>query len=121
MGLYRILAFAVLGLHLAWLVWILLGWTVTRRRPLLRWLHVGSLVWGILVSVFPWACPLTDLEVWLERRAGLASYEKSFLEHYVDRLVYPDVPPALLMACAVAVCLALLGVYARRFLRREDW
>jgi hypothetical protein len=120
MSLWRILAFAALVVHLVWLAWILLGWLVTRRRPLLRWLHILSLVWGILISVFPWTCPLTYAEIYFERRAGLAPYQKSFLEHYVELLVYPDVPQRLLMWSAVAVCLLILGVYLRRYMRKAD-
>jgi hypothetical protein len=37
---------AVLFLHLLWCVWMLLGWTVTRRRPLLQTLHIASLVYA---------------------------------------------------------------------------
>jgi hypothetical protein len=118
MSIWRILAFVALAVHLAWHVWILLGWLVTRRCALLRWLHIGSLAWGIVVSVFPWTCPLTWAERYCERRAGLQPYEKSFLEHYVELLVYPDVPPRLLMWSAVAVCVAILGVYLRRYSRR---
>jgi hypothetical protein len=35
-----VLAEAVLFLHLLWRVWVLLGWTVTRCRPVLRTLHI---------------------------------------------------------------------------------
>lgn len=124
MILFRILAFLALALHLLWLLWILLGWLWTRHRPLLRWLHIGSLAWGIVISIFPWTCPLTWAENYFQRRAGLAPYNKSFLEHYVELLVYPDVNQRLLMFSAVAVCLFILGVYVLRFRRRagsSDW
>ena len=120
MNIFRVLAFLTLALHLAWLAWILLGWLATRRRPLLRWLHILSLLWGIVISVFPWTCPLTYAEVYFERRAGITPYEKSFLEHYVELLVYPNVPPRLLMWSAVAVCLLILGIYVRRYMRKAD-
>lgn len=51
-----------------------------------RWLHLGSLVWGILIEVLPWTCPLTWAENWLETRAGVAPYQGGFLLHY-SRLV----------------------------------
>ncbi len=92
---------------------------VTRRRPLLRRLHLGSLVWGLLVEILPWTCTLTPAENWLRTRAGIGSYQGGFLLHYLDSLVYPDVPPTLLMVVASAVCLFNLGVYAVRFRRRR--
>ena len=118
MNPFRILAFLALAVHSLWLLWILLGWLVTRGRPFLRWAHLLSLVWGIVVSIFPWTCPLTWAERYFARRAGLQPYDRSFLEHYVELLVYPDVPPRLLMFSAVAVCLFILGVYAARFRSR---
>jgi hypothetical protein len=63
---------------------------VAYSRPVLRWLHIASLVWGILIETFPWVCSLTFLENWLERRAGMEPYHGGFLLHYVDRFVYPE-------------------------------
>ncbi len=88
------------------------GALFTRARPLPRWLHLGSLVWGVLVEILPWPCPLTPAENWLRTRAGIGSYQGGFLLHYLDALVYPDVPPGLLTIGGVAVCLFNLGIYA---------
>jgi len=120
MSVYRILALATLVLHLVWLVWVLCGWLATRGRPVLRWLHIGSLVYGILISVAGWLCPLTHAEQYFRRRAGVAPYEQSFLEHYLETVVYPDVPPALLLWGGVLVCVGILGVYIARFRRRDS-
>lgn len=114
------MALATLALHLLWLVWLLLGWTVTRGRPVLRWLHIASLLYGIVISVAPWFCPLTHAEQYFQRRAGLEPYETSFLEHYFESLIYPDVNQTLLMWTAVAVCGAILGVYVVRFVKRNE-
>jgi len=120
MNLYRFLSLAALALHLLWLVWLLLGWLVTRGRPWLRWAHILSLGWGILISIFPWTCPLTHVEVYFDRQAGLKGYQKSFLEHYAEQLIYPDVPQRVLMGVAVAACLLILGIYVRRFQRKRN-
>jgi hypothetical protein len=109
----------VLFLHLLFIVWVVLGTLVTRSRPLLRWLHLGSLVWGILVEVLPWPCPLTPLENWLRNRAGTGSYQGGFLLHYLDALVYPDITPGLLTVGGIAVCLVNFGIYTARFRRRQ--
>ncbi|MFQ5737729.1 MAG: hypothetical protein ACE5JX_01855 [Acidobacteriota bacterium] len=52
MNVYRVLAVAALTLHLAWILWVILGWLVTHNRPWLRWFHILSLVYGILIEVF---------------------------------------------------------------------
>ncbi len=86
-----------------------------RRRPVLRWLHLGCLVWGILIEILSWTCPLTWAENWLETRAGIAPYQGGFLLHYLDALVYPNIPPGLLTGLGVAVCVVNLAIYAMRF------
>ena len=91
-------------------------------RPLLRWFHIASLVYGIPLEHLDWSCPLTSLENWLRGRAGAPTYAGGFLLCYLDAFVYPDVPPSLLTVCAVAVCLFNLGIYAVRFRhRRAGW
>ena len=117
--MYSVLAGVVLTLHLLFILWVVFGATVTRRRATLRWLHLGSLVWGILIEILPWACPLTWAENWLETRAGIAPYQGGFLLHYLDALVYPDIPPGLLVGSGVAVCVVNLGIYAVRFDHRR--
>jgi hypothetical protein len=41
---------------------------------MLRWLHIASHIWGILTELFPWRCPLTVMENYLEGRAGVEPY-----------------------------------------------
>ncbi len=114
-----ILAEAVLLLHLLWCAWVLLGWTVTRSRPLLRTLHMASLVYAIIIELVPWPpCPLTVAETWLETRAGIEPAHGPFLVRVLDAVVYPDLPESFVVSCAVLVCVAILLVYLRRYLRR---
>ena len=117
--MYSGLAAAILVLHLLFILWVVFGVAVTRRRPVLRWLHLGCLVWSILIELLPWICPLTWAENWLETRAGIAPYQGGFLLHYLDALVYPNIPPGLLTGFGVAVCVVNLGIYAMRFHRRR--
>jgi hypothetical protein len=119
LDLYSMAAAGVLALHLLFILWVAFGALVTRNRPLLRWLHIGSLIYGILLEILDWTCPLTPMENWLWSRAGAPTYQGGFLLHYLDVLVYPDVSPLLLVLCAVTVCLLNLGVYAVRFRRRR--
>jgi len=117
MRIYAALESAVLLLHLLWIAWILLGWTVTRGHPVLAWTHIASLVWGIAVELGPWPCPLTLAEQWLEIRSGATPSHQGFLVYYLDRLVYPDLPEAVLGWTGAAVCTAILCVYCFRATR----
>jgi hypothetical protein len=113
-GFYTTLAIGVLFLHVLFILWVIFGAFFTRSRPVLAWLHIASLVWGVFTEVAPWPCPLTIVEVWLESRAGVEPYQGGFLLHYLDALVYANISGAVLTIAGVAVCVLNLAVYARR-------
>jgi hypothetical protein len=112
-NVYFALAVFILFLHALFIVWIVFGAFLTRSRPALRWLHVASLVWGILTELLPWPCPLTVLENWLEAKAGVQPYQGGFLLHYMDKLVYPDISATVLTVAGVVICVLNLALYGR--------
>ena len=112
---YSGLAVCVLLLHMLFILWVVFGALLTRFRPVLRWLHIASLVWGILTELLPWPCPLTLLENWFEARAGVEPYHGGFLLHYLDKLIYPDISAIFLTIAGVLVCSANILFYAREF------
>ena len=94
-----------------------LAWHAARSdgiHPLLAALHIASVIYGIVAELGPWPCPLTLAENFFEARAGLAPYEGPFLLHYLDALVYPNLPRALLVGSGVLVCLVNLLIYGLR-------
>jgi hypothetical protein len=114
---YRILAEIVLAIHLAWIVWVIAGAYFTRDRPFLTAFHIASLFWGLFVELGPWPCPLTLAEEFFEGRAGIDPYRGGFLVHYLDSIVYPNLPEFVLIVTGVAVCVLNLLVYVQRFRR----
>ncbi len=119
MGVYRILAFLMLVLHLLWLAWVIFGCLFTRGRRILRWVHIGCVIYGLGITLSPYPCPLTLAEHFFQSKAGAAPYTETFIERMVEWLVYPDVPLEWLTWGGVAVCTWILGVYAWRFHRRR--
>jgi len=117
MQFYYVLACAVMAVHAIFILWVIFGAAVTGCHPLLRWLHIASLLWGVWIEAGPWACPLTWAENWLEMRAGIDSYQGGFLLHSLDTIIYPNIPPVWLTEAAVVVAIVNVGVYARRFYR----
>jgi len=111
-NLYASLAVVVLLLHALFILWVVFGALLTRSRPILRGLHIASLIWGILAELLPWPCPLTLMENWLEAKAGVEPYQGGFLLHYLDKLVYPDISTTTLTVAGVTVCLLNLALYA---------
>ena len=88
--LYRALADAVLVLHLAFILFVMLGGLLVLRRPWLAWLHLPAAVWGALIEFAGWICPLTPLEQQLRTLAGEQAYSGGFINHYLMPLIYTD-------------------------------
>jgi Protein of Unknown function (DUF2784) len=107
----------VLSAHLAWILWVIFGAFWTSGRPWLTAFHIASLVWGIMVEVGPWPCPLTMAEDFFQRHAGVVSSGGNFLQYYISSIVYPNVSVALLTICGVVVCGMNLAIYIRRGFR----
>jgi Protein of Unknown function (DUF2784) len=85
----RLLADAVVALHLAFILFVVGGGLLVARWRRLAWLHLPALAWGVLVEWAGWICPLTPLENALRARAGLAGYAGGFVEEYLIPVVYP--------------------------------
>jgi len=101
-------------LHLTFIVLVIFGALWTRRRPFWTAAHLLALVWGIIVEVGPVPCPLTLLQMYFERRAGIQVIDGSYLLHCVNALIYPNAPYWLIAICGVAVCAANLAIYSAR-------
>lgn len=99
---YQLLADAVLLLHFAVVVFVIGGLAAVLVGNAAGWRWVNGwwfrlahlLAIGVVV-VQSWLgqlCPLTILESWLRVQAGTAAYERSFIEHWVQRIIYYDIP-----------------------------
>lgn len=99
---YQLLADAVLLLHFAVIVFVVGGLMVVLAGNAAGWSWVNGwwfrlahlLAIGVVV-VQSWLgqlCPLTILESWLRVQAGAQAYQQSFIEHWVQRIIYYDIP-----------------------------
>ena len=117
--LYRLAADAVLLLHLAFVVFVVLGGFLVLRSPKLAWAHLPAVAWAALVEFSGWICPLTPLEIALRHGAGDAIYAGDFVEHYIVALLYPDsLTRDVQVALGIAVVL-LNAVFYAAVLRRQ--
>lgn len=111
----KIIAITILSIHLLWILAVIFGAAFTRGRPFWSGLHVASLVWGIIVELAPIPCPLTIAEQYFEARAGMQPYEGSFLMHYLDKIIYPNLPWWVVATAGTIICALNLAIYGRRF------
>jgi hypothetical protein len=117
---YRVLADAVLIVHLAFILFVVLGGWLVALRPKLVWLHLPVVVWGALVEFMGWTCPLTPLENWLRDRGGETGYSGGFIDHYLTPLMYPDgLTRGMQFALGAFVIAINLTAYAMIWYRRR--
>jgi hypothetical protein len=99
---YQLLADAVLLLHFAVVLFVVGGLllvvagNVVGWRWVNRWwfrlAHIGAIGYVVAQAWLGQVCPLTTLESWLRVQAGSAAYRKSFVEHWVGRLLFFEAP-----------------------------
>ena len=87
--LYRLTADALVAIHLAFIVFVVVGGFLAWRWRWVLWLHVPAAAWGALIEFAGWICPLTPWEVALRRQAGEVGYAGGFIEHYLIPVIYP--------------------------------
>ncbi|WP_024301573.1 DUF2784 domain-containing protein [Pseudogulbenkiania sp. MAI-1] len=117
--IYRLLADAVVLLHLSFIVFVLLGGLLALWRRWWAWWHLPAVGWGFAVEVGGWVCPLTPLENWLRELGGAAGYHGGFVENYLVPLIYPEALnrdiQLVLGGLVVAVNLAVYGYVIHRW------
>lgn len=99
---YQLLADAVLLLHFGVVIFVVLGLPVILLGNQLGWawvnalgLRLAHLIAIAVVVLQAWLgqyCALTVLESFLRQQAGQAVYERSFIEHWVQRSLFYEAP-----------------------------
>jgi len=118
---WKLLADALVLVHLAFVAFVVGGGFLAWRYRLIPIAHLPALAWGIWIEWSGWICPLTPLENHLRERAGQSGYSGGFIEHYIIPVLYP---PGLthevqwvLAGLLAATNLAAYGVLIRRAVR----
>lgn len=87
--LFRLAADAVLLVHLAFILFVVLGAILLLRWRWLALIHVPFVIWGVAIELSGWGCPLTPLEDALRERALAAGNGASPLGRLLETVVYP--------------------------------
>jgi len=87
--LYGILAGVIIVAHFLFIAFVAAGGLLVLRWPRLAWVHLLAVVWGVVVELTGWICPLTPLENYLRQLAGKSSYSGGFIEQYLIPIIYP--------------------------------
>jgi len=114
-------AAVVAFLHMAFLVYMVVGGFLALYRFAWIWPSIGVTIYSVYVTLTDFTCPATTLEKWLLEEGGRTPYEGSFTAHYLRDTLYPaQYETAIwLTAMGVAVVSYALAV-ARRWRRAPD-
>jgi hypothetical protein len=119
-GVYRALADTVVLLHLAFVLFVVLGGLLVLRWPRMAWAHLPAAVWGAAIEFGGWICPLTYLENHLRLLGGGAAYRGGFVDRYILHILYPQGLTRGTQVVLGLVVLAINGyVYSRLAARRR--
>jgi Protein of Unknown function (DUF2784) len=88
--LYLLLADIVVFIHFTFILFVIFGGLLFLRWRRNVWFHVPAAIWGTLIEFGGWICPLTPLENLFRMKGGAASYQSSFIDHYVLPIIYPE-------------------------------
>lgn len=111
---------AVAAVHLAYLLYVLLGGLLGLRSLHWLWPHLVTVVWGVLGLLTQVHCPLTLLEKHLLDLDGTQPYAGTFIGHYLEGVLYPASSASLVWwGTAVLVLLTYLLAVARHVSSRR--
>ena len=101
-SLAAVLADVLLGLHVGVVAFVVLGTLAIVAGGPLQWRWVRGFAFRtvhlalmVVIAVQAWLgqlCPLTTWEQSLRKRAGQATYDESFIQHWLSGVIFFDAP-----------------------------
>ena len=117
---YALAADLVALIHLLFVLFVVLGGLLVLRWRWFAWIHLPSAIWGALIELTGFICPLTPLENRLRLQAGEAGYPGGFIEHYLLPVLYPPgLTRGVQVALGLGVVLINVGIYSWILVRRR--
>jgi hypothetical protein len=118
---FQTLADIVLSVHVSIVIFVggglvlivagnLRGWRWV-NAPVFRFAHLVAIAFVVAETWLGFVCPLTTLEMWLRAQAGASTYGGSFIQHWLQRLLYYDAPPWVFIAAYSVFLLAVVAAW----------
>ncbi|HEY3053755.1 MAG TPA: DUF2784 domain-containing protein [Thermoanaerobaculia bacterium] len=112
--LYQALATFLALLHFAFIVFVAVGALLVLRWRWVMYLQLPAAIWGALIEIAQWDCPLTKWESLALQRAGQSGYSEGFIAHHIFGIVYPNgLTRGMEIGIAIFVTLVNTLVYHR--------
>ncbi|MBI5099565.1 MAG: DUF2784 domain-containing protein [Nitrospirae bacterium] len=117
--LYRIAADITVLLHLLWILFLIFGAFIGRKYRWVKRVHISAIIFALVIQFFGWYCPFTHLEIWLRRMHDPSqSYSGSFIIHYVEKIVYINLSPKIIIVLTIILAVISLWIYSPRHKKR---
>jgi len=133
---YKIFVDGIIALHFLYVLFMLFGFFLTiygvlfRSRFfdwwLFRTLHLLGILYVASLSILGKYCPLTLLENELRSRFDPSlAYSGSFIVHYLEKIIYPDVNSLVIQIPTIFIALFTIAVFIikppEKIRRIMDW
>ena len=76
--------------HFGFILFAIFGGLLVLKWHWVIWLHLPAAMWGSVIVLFGWVCPLTPLENMLRRINEAETYTGGFIAHYIIPIIYPS-------------------------------
>jgi len=130
--LYGLFADAILVVHFAFVVFVVVGFMLILLGLLVGWpwvhnrkfriAHMAAIGVVVLQAWFGQLCPLTIWENELRHRAGQSGYTETFVEHWLHKILFYQAEPWVFTAIytGFGVLVVLVWFLGRRSSREND-
>ncbi|MDX9703775.1 MAG: DUF2784 family protein [Candidatus Auribacterota bacterium] len=127
---YKVISDMILVIHLCWIIFMLWGFILTVRsivqfisgnrnmaatfldRWVFRSVHTAGIIFVAVLAVLRKYCPLTVIENFFRyRHEPSSTYPGSFIVYFIEKIVYPDVNPLMIIIPTVVVAVISLLAY----------
>ena len=111
---FRIVVFAAVAAHFAFLAFGVLGGFLAWRWPRLIWLQAAGVAWLVLVVAAHLICPLTWIEDRAREHAGMAPKPGGFITNYIAGVFFPHGhQPAAMVVAGAVILISWIGLAVR--------
>jgi hypothetical protein len=118
---FQLLADAVLALHFAIVLFVVGGLLLVVVGNLLSWgwvnapwfrlIHLATIAVVAAEAWIGFVCPLTTLEMWLRSQVHGVTYQGSFVEHWLQAILFWEAPAWVFAAAYTAFALAVAAAW----------
>ena len=121
---YSFLADLLVVFHFVFILFVVFGGLLVFKWSKVGYLHIPAVLWGGLIEIQGWLCPLTPIENRLRQVAGVTTYKDGFIEHYLIPVIYPTEltrEDQLFLGLSVLILNGIIYIWVMiRMLRKKD-